>query len=107
MSKILIGFIFLLGTDLVCGQSLLDQHKNHPKAEIDVEVDLVTEDIILISRKKPLIIKSPDKRDVFKVYVFTKIWDNEKYKIFVGLSDDPFKPNLVTMTPGQTEIDRI
>lgn len=107
MSKILIGFILFLATDLVCGQSLLDQYINHPKSEIDVEVTLVTEDVIFVSQKKPLIIKSPDKREVFKVYVFTKIWDDAKYKIFVGLPDDLFKPNLVTMTPGQVEIDRI
>jgi hypothetical protein len=99
--------LFISPTNLVFGQSSLGQYKSHPKSEIDVEIELVSEDALSVSPKNPLIIKTPNKSEVFKIYAFTKIWDNGKYKVFLGLSDDPFKPNLVTMTSAQTEIDQI
>lgn len=97
-----------LGTiNSIQGQSMLDRYKNHPKTEVDFETDLVTAETIFVSPEKPLVIKSPDKKEIFKVYTFTKVWDNGKFKAFVGLSDDPFKPNLVITDKEQTEIDKI
>jgi hypothetical protein len=108
MIRLLIGIIICTGTiNWSFGQSLLDQYKNHPKTAIDFEIELVSDETLVVTPRNPLIIRSPNKEEVFRIYTFTKIWDNGKYKTFVGLSDEPFKPNLVTTTAGQTEIDKI
>mgnify|MGYP003476797664 CR=1 FL=1 len=91
----------------ILAQSPLDVYASHSKGETDYEIELVTEETILVSTEKPLVIRSPSKKEPFKVYMFTKIWDNEKFRAFVLVSDDPFEPRLVTTSKEQIEIDKI
>ena len=76
-------------------------------ANDDIEKSIVTADEINVSADRPLLIKSPDKGEIFKVYVFTKLFETKHFKVFIGLSDDPFKPNLVTTNKTQTQIDKL
>jgi hypothetical protein len=112
MEQLLRVLIFVLSVCSITafGQTPLEKYieaKEKSNVNHDIETSLVTAEEISVSTERPLIIKSPSEGELFKVYVFTKIFETTNYKVFIGLSDDPFKPNLVTSDKAQTQIDKL
>jgi len=106
--QILTISLCLVTPTTVIGQTALEKYgKAREKTSTNYQTALVTDDEITVSSKNPLIIRSPSNTETFKVYAFTKIWEGKVYNVFVGLSDDPFKPNLVTTDKKQIQIDKI
>lgn len=93
------------------GQSVVNKYMDFAYGEkVTATKDYKTEVVfgdIKVSKKKPLIIKTPNKTEIYKIYTFNKILNKRNYKAFITGGTDPFRPTLVTTDNSETQIDEL
>jgi hypothetical protein len=91
----IISILFCLTTTASFGQQVVDKYLDFvygdkAKETKDYKTKLVLGDIN-ISKRRPLIIRTPNTKQVFKLYTFNQILTGKFYKVFITGGKDPFK----------------
>jgi hypothetical protein len=104
-------FIIYLGHPVAYGQQVENKYLEFVYGEKSKEINTHKVNIVVgeieVSKRKPLIIKSPDVSKKWNVYTFNQIFDNGTYKIFISGLDDAFKPKLVVLGKDSLQVDEL